>query len=591
MSSKKTINKRIYIVLIGGLLIPLSMVSRPSTRDRENSIQDSGGVLSQIRNQEDLSPAKLAEIDPGSETMKLATLGLRGIAVNLLWMNAIEAKDKKEWDVFSSTLNSLVKIQPNFIKVWEYQGHNLSYNVSVEFDDYEQRYHWVKKGIQFLTKGIPYNRRDHRIMDTLGFFSGTKFGTADERFQYRRLFRNDDLFHDEMGKFVRIDEITTPYDPDHWLLAYQWYDRSLKMVEQGVEGSPVQKRRKDMIFYQTKPAQLRNMGLSLHEEFPSDEFEKSNWLRAHREWLQYGNRQLQAAPGIELTMEGLTTYMRKIERLRAELDTLAPGIRRQLTANILSTVPDEDRELLNRSIDSLNDEEFARLRKLEKRMFDTQNDLEVKIAQTASAKDRNQALNLARQITEELLNAQFSEQFRSTINYDHWKYQTLVESTDEGIRARLAEFDASELRRRSIFDEYVKRNPITGEETLMPGAIQKYDEAFKIWAEMFKTYPQLKENAMMDDIVDVIKTYMQVRVKAGREAWPEDFPLQYVIDYRSALPNVYDELPTTKEVADAMKAKSKDRSYRMPRRPDISFPVDGSADDGSADDGSADDGQ
>ena len=97
---------------------------------------------------------------------------------------------------------------------------------------------------------------------------------------------------------------------------------------------------------------------------------------------------------------------------------------------------------------------------------------------------------------------------------------------------------------------------------------------------MFKTYPQLKENAMMDDIVDVIKTYMQVRVKAGREAWPEDFPLQYVIDYRSALPNVYDELPTTKEVADAMKAKSKDRSYRMPRRPDISFPVDSSADDG-----------
>ncbi len=232
--TKNTVRKRIYIVILGALLIPLSMVSRPSTRDSENSIKDSGGVLSQIRNQNNLSPAKLSEIDPGSETMKLASLGLRGIAVNLLWMKAIEAKDKKEWDVFSSTLNSLVKIQPNFIKVWEFQGHNLSYNVSVEFDDYEQRYQWIKKGIEFLTTGIPYNRRDHRIVDTLGFFSGNKFGTADERIQYRRLFRNDHLFHDEMSKFVNIDEINTPYDPDHWLLAYQWYDRSQNMVEQGV---------------------------------------------------------------------------------------------------------------------------------------------------------------------------------------------------------------------------------------------------------------------------------------------------------------------------------------------------------------------
>jgi len=57
---------------------------------------------------------------------------------------------------------ALTKIQPSFVKVWEHQAHNLSYNISMEFDDYEYRYQWVKKGIGFLKQGIPHNKRDHR---------------------------------------------------------------------------------------------------------------------------------------------------------------------------------------------------------------------------------------------------------------------------------------------------------------------------------------------------------------------------------------------------------------------------------------------
>ncbi len=585
--TKNTVRKRIYIVILGALLIPLSMVSRPSTRDSENSIKDSGGVLSQIRNQNNLSPAKLSEIDPGSETMKLASLGLRGIAVNLLWMKAIEAKDKKEWDVFSSTLNSLVKIQPNFIKVWEFQGHNLSYNVSVEFDDYEQRYQWIKKGIEFLTTGIPYNRRDHRIVDTLGFFSGNKFGTADERIQYRRLFRNDHLFHDEMSKFVNIDEINTPYDPDHWLLAYQWYDRSQNMVEQGVEGSPVRQYKKDMIYYQLKPAQLRNMGLSLQTEFRSDEYAKSNWQRAHKEWLEYGNRPIKAAIGegasIDLTMEGLMNYMRKVEQLRGQLDKLAPGARKRLTAKIVEALAPEDAELMTATIDSLSDEQLARLRDLEKAILERNKDLEFQIAQSASEKDRKEAERISNEIYRQLINIQLADRFRNTINYEHWKTQTLVESSDRGLAARQALYDATELRRRSIFDEYVERDPISGVESRLPGAIQKYDEAFAIWAELFEEYPVLRQNAMMDDIVDVIKRYVDVRQLAGRQPWPDNFSLQSVIDYRTTLANVYDDLPTSQDLSDSLDVRAKERNYRMPPRPTIEFRLDENSGDGNTD--------
>ncbi len=152
-----------------------------------------------MREEYSLSQAKLAEIDPASETMKLASLGLRGVAVNMLWMQAMDHKKKENYDQLASTLKALTKIQPNFVKVWEFQAHNLAYNVSMEFDDYEYRYHWVKKGIGFLKEGVPYNKTDHRMTDNLGFFTGNKMGKSDEKDSFRRMFRQDDEFHQSMS--------------------------------------------------------------------------------------------------------------------------------------------------------------------------------------------------------------------------------------------------------------------------------------------------------------------------------------------------------------------------------------------------------
>ena len=46
--------------------------------------REPGGQLAKLRTEYQLGQANLGEIDPGSEIMKLATLGLRGVAVNIL---------------------------------------------------------------------------------------------------------------------------------------------------------------------------------------------------------------------------------------------------------------------------------------------------------------------------------------------------------------------------------------------------------------------------------------------------------------------------------------------------------------------------
>ena len=161
-----------------------------------------------------LAQANLGEIDPASETIKLATLGLRGVAVNVLWDKANYYKKIEDWTNLTATLEQLAKLQPNFITFWKFQAWNLTYNVSVEFDDYRDRYYYVRRGIKFLKEGEHYNGDNPQLLWDLGWFIGQKIGRADEHVQYRRLFKEDDDFHPADRT---LDE------RDNWLVGKEWY--------------------------------------------------------------------------------------------------------------------------------------------------------------------------------------------------------------------------------------------------------------------------------------------------------------------------------------------------------------------------------
>ena len=139
--------KLTYLGAIVVLAFPIVWLSVPATTSKP------GGKLAQLRKENKLSQVNLGEVDPASETIKLATLGLRGVAVNVLWEKANEFKKKEDWTNLTATLEQLAKLQPNFITFWKFQAWNLTYNVSVEFDDYNDRYYYVRRGIEFLQEG------------------------------------------------------------------------------------------------------------------------------------------------------------------------------------------------------------------------------------------------------------------------------------------------------------------------------------------------------------------------------------------------------------------------------------------------------
>ena len=158
MNPSALIAKIAYLAAFVALLFPMAWLGAPSTLgDPARTIRAASSP--RLRSDAKLGQADLGAIDPASETIRLATLGLRGMAVTMLWNKANEYKKTEDWTAFQATLEQLARLQPYFVKVWQYQAWNLSYNVSVELDDVRDRFYYVKQGIEYLEGGHPVPAR------------------------------------------------------------------------------------------------------------------------------------------------------------------------------------------------------------------------------------------------------------------------------------------------------------------------------------------------------------------------------------------------------------------------------------------------
>ena len=543
-STSPFIRKIIYIAIIGLLLIPLSFISRPEVIGKDGQVTDPGGRLSQMRRKNRLAQASISEIDPTSEAMKLASMGLRGVAVNVLWMQALEHQKNEDWDKLAATLQTLTKVQPNFVKVWEFQGHNLAFNVSMEFDDYEYRYEWVKKGLEFLKGGIAYNVDDHRMTDNMGFYTGTKFGKSDEKLPFRRIFRKDDLFHDAMSDYIAQGSYDArEYGPDSYKMAWHWYDESERLVDNGAF-----QYKSDLMFFMHKPSQVRQQAMILSEEFRSDEVIREIWEDAGDQWGKYGNIELRNNANLAFTLERVDQYESRIAELRLELDKLTPGARnREELKSWVSLGLDEDQySIMSASPEELNQEEKQQRLSFTRYLNDAEalNAFDKVVAKGAKPEDELEANRLADEIRKLLSKLAAITKDGGTINYSFWKSRNTAEATDAMVRARQAMYDAREMQRKSIFeDEYVFDYQTGEKQITRSGAGKLFEEAFVKWDEVLQKHPELIDTRLMDDLVTGMKQYRQLMLFSGKK-WPEDFVLQWVIDERVKI-GESDDLPTS----------------------------------------------
>jgi tetratricopeptide (TPR) repeat protein len=551
MQNDSFLRKVIYVVVIAVLIIPLSFVARPSAIDSKGQ-RIPGGKLAQLRDEQKLSQTQLGDIDPASETMKLATLGLRPFAVAWLWTQVDEYKKKENWEQLSAALNQIIKIQPNFIKVWEFQAHNLSYNISREFDDFEDRYAWVKQGIVLLIKGIGYNRNDHRIIDNLGQFFGLKVGRADESASFRRMLRNDKDFHVDLEKEISLDATRSHGGPDNWLVAYEWYQRSLDMVDR--QNVPL-RGNGPLIFYMNCPKQLRNFAMDLEKEFRPEEEAQIAWEKAKVAWLEYGSRPILHTSGFPVKVGGMDEQNAIFYEKQAKLDTLVPGVRAQLRAEREATLLPEEKAAMAIPYDErqIVEHEWANTGYGKVQVTD------LEVAQMAPPEVKDEVDVLIAEIAFIARRMSALEGYRDTSNFSYWELRCRVESEDMGLAARRAHYDAEELLKKAIIVGSEKIDPETGEKSFSPGATDKFVEAYHKWNDVFQKYPAIAEEMFEDELRESMQEYE--KIVRDVDQWPLDFPLQWLLDKRAkkgfaevdALPN-YLTLKARKDEQEALKA-------------------------------------
>lgn len=484
-----------YLIGIIVLLPPLVWLSRP----------DAAGYLVQRRNENRLSQANLGEIDPTGEAIKLATLGLRGVAANILWSKANNYKLTEDWTNYAATLEQISKLQPNYIAVWRYQAWNLSYNVSVEWDDYRDRYFWVIRGIDYLKQGIRYNQNDTRLVYDTGWFLSHKIGLSDERKQFRRLFReDDDFFREEDKNLVSPRPIA---ERDNWLVGRDWFlDAEQLVIDRGVPIIGVS----PLVFYSKAPSSQMSYATAIEEDGTFGETARIAWERGGADWRRFGDIDLPTPTGETMRLNDLERLVALTGKISDELDALQPGLREQIREEKMASLDEAERAVLDVPAEQRNFEQEELAAFVGRKTSVTVDEIAARVDESKRAK----AQELVKQINDQAPQMGIINSSRQIVNFEYWRLRCEVEKTAEAIQARELIHSAQRKVRDTDFE----------------GGRADYEAAFQLWKSVLDKFPEMRDDGVVgEDMYRVIVLYHEL-LKQLDEPMPKDFVLQEIID-------------------------------------------------------------
>lgn len=314
--------KLYYLVGIIVLYIPVIYLGRPSSpKVVSTGEEDLGGYLAQMRKQYELGATELGAVDPSSATMNLLLLGLRGPAANYLWIQHEKHKEMKDWAQMEALTESIVRLQPHFIKVWKFHGHNLSYNVAAEWDQVADRFHWVKRGVKFQMRGQRINEKHPELYWDIGHVIGQKINKADEWRQYRTYFlRDPDAAVWADSEIPGPDIEINPNGIDNNLVAHTWYTQAVEREDAAQYFR--QQHIMAPVLFRSYPSRAKfDFALMRQKEGRFDEVTRAGWAEAYQEWVgeKFGSKDQPAYGGLVIRLEWSNDDIKAITTDRNEI--------------------------------------------------------------------------------------------------------------------------------------------------------------------------------------------------------------------------------------------------------------------------------
>lgn len=196
------LKKIILLLLAAVLLIGATVTQRELNRDRD-----------------ELGLTRVAPLENAPPMLAFTTValgGFRGLIANMLWIRATELQENDKYFEMVQLSDWITKLEPHFVQVWTVQAWNMSYNISVKFKDYEDRWRWVQRGISLLRdEGLKYNPNETLIYRELAWQFQHKMGQnlddANMLYKQRWLEQMAEVF----GKGEpNLDELINPTTED-----------------------------------------------------------------------------------------------------------------------------------------------------------------------------------------------------------------------------------------------------------------------------------------------------------------------------------------------------------------------------------------
>jgi hypothetical protein len=147
---------------------------------------------------------------PPEMALAQAALGtFRGLAINVLWERADTLKNEGKFHEAIELGRLITKLQPRYPRVWEFISWNLAYNISVATHTPEERWHWVKSGIDILQgggAGIDANPNELALYQQLGWIYYHKIGEFLDNMSWHYKRELADTWHSILGNPPRSQE-------------------------------------------------------------------------------------------------------------------------------------------------------------------------------------------------------------------------------------------------------------------------------------------------------------------------------------------------------------------------------------------------
>jgi len=103
--------------------------------------------------------------------------GFRGIIADMLWVRSARLMTEGRYFEMVQLAEWITQLEPRFAEVWAWQSWNLAYNISVIFQNPEDRWRWVLSGISLLRdRGLFYNPASPELYHELGWLFQHKVG-------------------------------------------------------------------------------------------------------------------------------------------------------------------------------------------------------------------------------------------------------------------------------------------------------------------------------------------------------------------------------------------------------------------------------